>query len=740
MLRKPFSLSILTLAIAASALGGNWTSYTNSDNVRKIIFKGDRIWGATSGGVISYRPSTGDMTKLTNTDGLGSIDVRCVEEDTSGNLWFGTSDGWLSRISQSGQIRNFAIKDSLGFVARAVALNDLKIDGDRLWIASDLGVSKFLISHNGGEIKDTARRLGNLPDEVDINCVQIIGNYLWAGTGQGIAFIDKDNPNIQYYGFWRSFGRGEDSLGSADIRTIVSYYDTVVVGTANGVYRLMVSPDTAWSFMGLGILAINKLIVYDGILLAATNDGLLQFSGGGWIFFPFSGLPRAVASDLAIDSSSNLWAGTPGSGLGGLIDTLWVLHSIPGPASNFVRKIALDSVGGTWMTHDGRGVSRLLNGQWTVFNSSNSDPDGPGPLLGLQDNDAWSITAAPDNNIWVGSFGGGLYEYNRNSWVHWDTTNSPMFGVPENQAYWAATAITADKAGNIWVSSLSADSGLVMGAFSGDQSPEQWSLYHAGPDGAGSIYAYSLLAREDTIWVGRGDGLDKLDFHGTPFNQSDDSWESNISREYVFDMTIDPFGTLWFGSPPGAYYLGPDLDTIRVRVPPEIAGSVNTIASDGVGNIWIGTVAGVGVLRPDRLTWDTTFTTANSPLLNNKVNDITIEIRTGRVFIGTEGGLSIYESGILPPSPDLSDVEAYPNPVNVEKGASSLRFKRAPADATITIYTISGDMVIQFRLSDPGRESWDLKNSKGEAVAAGVYFFHVKSGKASGTGKFAIIR
>ncbi len=175
-----------------------WTSFTNTDAVRQVIFGNDRIWGATSGGVVQSMLHRGQSTGYTNTDGIGGIDYRCVEVDTSQNLWFGTGDGWLSRISVDGNIRNFAFRDSSGIIARPLTLYDLKRDGDILWVASDLGISKFLIYSNGGEIRDTGRQLGNLQSGEDAICVDVIGENLWVGTAQGIAFIDKNNPNIQF--------------------------------------------------------------------------------------------------------------------------------------------------------------------------------------------------------------------------------------------------------------------------------------------------------------------------------------------------------------------------------------------------------------------------------------------------------------------------------------------------------------------------------------------------------------
>ncbi len=716
-----------------------WMSFTNTDNVRQIAIESDRVWGATSGGVVALTPSTGDILKLTNTDGLGGIDFNCVESDTAGNIWLGAADGWLSRYSPSGEITNYPVTESQEFFERAITVYDLFVDGDRVWMASDLGVSKFLMYSNDGEIKDTARRLGDIPDEEDVVCLSVIGDYLWAGTARGIAFIDKDNENIQYFGFWRSFQQGEDGLGSGDIRSIAVYHDTVIAGTQVGAYKLQVSPDTSWLAFGLAGRTINSLLMTDSVLLAATDGGVFQYDGSNWVGLSTSGLPQLNVSDIEVNASGDLWAGTPSSGLARLIDTLWNVYTIPGPASNFIRNIAIDSSGAIWMTHDGRGISRFENSSWTTYNSANSDPDDSGPLGGLDDNALHSITVDTNNDIWAGSWGRGLYRYSRQSqsWFHWENYNSPMVGVPRNNDYWAATAIQTGQDNIVWVSSMGADSGVVVGAFRPADS--LWHVYHTGPNTVLDNDVTSLQIQGNSIWIGMVNGIHRLNFNGTFTDESDDSWQNYVSREFIVDTGLDPFGNLWFGALTGLYNSSPSTGiTRRVDLPLEISGGVNAVASDGVGNIWVGTTSGLGVYRPNASIWKAVYNTSNSPLLNNQVTDIAIDVQTGLIYIGTSGGLSIMESGVEAPSEDLSDVEAYPNPVVVAAGDNALYFKRVPADATISIFSVAGDLVYELELSL--QDHWDLKNSKGGSVAGGIYIFHVRSKNASGTGKFAIIK
>jgi ligand-binding sensor domain-containing protein len=754
MLNRLLVIVILLTLFHGSAIAVNWTNYTNSDAVRQIIVVGDNVWSATSGGAIAYNYFDDTTIKLTNTDGLGGIDLRCVEIDTSGNIWFGAGDGWLSRLSPSLNVRNFAIRDSVGLIGRAVTIYDLENEGDRLWVASDLGISKFLIYSNGGEIRDTARRLGNIPDLEDAVCTRVIGTFLWVGTSRGIAFIDKDNANIQYFGNWRSYTLGQNGLTTADIRSISSFHDTVLAGTSNGIFKFTTSPDTLWQLFGLSGSAVYDLFMIDTLMLAATSTGLYRYTTSGWTSFPSGGLTGNRANDLGIDSTGVLWAATPASGLGEFQGGSWTLHSFPGPASNIVIKMAVDSSGAIWMTHNSKGVSRLSNGQWRRWlRTGGSDYQTFGPVPNILDNDEVDITVAPDGYVWISSFGGGLYRYNHldDSWFRWNAANCPMYGVPENRFFWAATGVRADIGGNIWVTGFAssvpgfaADSTLLVGVFAPYTADSTWQLYMAGEIGLTTNFAQNFLFDGNTAWIGRGDGLDRLDHAGTPFDPADDNWSANITNLNIFDMELDNSGNLWMATASGLFYMPPYDDTVTsFELPPEISGSVNALEADGAGNIWVGSVAGLGVLRPDSdgpgsSTWNTIYTTGNSPLLNNKINGIAININTGAIYIGTDGGLSVFESGILPPTPDLADMSAFPNPVILDSGVEEIEFNRVPSSGTLTIYTASGDLIAQINLSSTN--TWNLRNAGGNRIAGGIYFFHVRSGEASGTGKFAVIR
>jgi len=72
-------------------------------------------------------------------------------------------------------------------------------------------------------------------------------------------------------------------------------------------------------------------------------------------------------------------------------------------------------------------------------------------------------------------------------------------------------------------------------------------------------------------------------------------------------------------------------------------------------------------------------------------------------------------------------------------------FTHIPAQCTIRIFTVSGNLVDRIDVSNPAEDGtafWDLLSNEGLEVAAGMYIYHVKATQTGDTriGKFAIVK
>ncbi len=121
----------------------------------------------------------------------------------------------------------------------------------------------------------------------------------------------------------------------------------------------------------------------------------------------------------------------------------------------------------------------------------------------------------------------------------------------------------------------------------------------------------------------------------------------------------------------------------------------------------------------------------------------------GPVFSGQQlsGGIFSLDSGSAQvvvyetAKADLGAAHCYPVPFKPSEGHARITFTDLTRAARVRIYTLSGELVRTLDKSDSGDfMEWDVKNSRGENVVSGVYFFTVKSASQTKTGKLMILR
>lgn len=90
---------------------------------------------------------------------------------------------------------------------------------------------------------------------------------------------------------------------------------------------------------------------------------------------------------------------------------------------------------------------------------------------------------------------------------------------------------------------------------------------------------------------------------------------------------------------------------------------------------------------------------------------------------------------------DLSGAYCYPVPYKPSAGHGSVvTFTGLTSRASVRIYTISGELVRALEKNGLGEKlDWDVKNSRGQRVASGVYLYTIKSGGETVTGKLMVI-
>ena len=97
-------------------------------------------------------------------------------------------------------------------------------------------------------------------------------------------------------------------------------------------------------------------------------------------------------------------------------------------------------------------------------------------------------------------------------------------------------------------------------------------------------------------------------------------------------------------------------------------------------------------------------------------------------------------------SAELDRIKVVPNPYiaraswETVEGERKLEFIHLPDKATVSIYTLSGDLVQTLQHSGSGTLDWNMLTSEGQGIAPGLYYYHVDSEVGTKVGKFAVIK
>lgn len=88
---------------------------------------------------------------------------------------------------------------------------------------------------------------------------------------------------------------------------------------------------------------------------------------------------------------------------------------------------------------------------------------------------------------------------------------------------------------------------------------------------------------------------------------------------------------------------------------------------------------------------------------------------------------------------DVSNAKAYPVPFKASSGVTTITFDNLGSQATIHVYSTSGRRVFETQVNANSYD-WDVKNTSGESIASGVYFFVIESPEGKKNGKLIIIK
>src|SRR5690242_9742787 len=229
-----------------------------------------------------------------------------------------------------------------------------------------------------------------------------------------------------------------------------------------------------------------------------------------------------------------------------------------------------------------------------------------------------AIARAPDNSVWVGTYGQGIFvlrsgagAWERRSHSADTTARSISFDFVDAFGFGPAGEIWYGAVGNGW--GLSTDAGKTWTNWTGDQLGPEWQ--YVAPNG--------IVTRGDTVYIATSDGIKLSWDHGAHWSEITDSigattaphpWAeggARIRSQYVLALARGADASLWAGhlrglarSTDGGRTWTEYPTPVRCPLPSaECVDRVRGLAPDTGSLVWVGTERGLYRLDPTRGSW-----------------------------------------------------------------------------------------------------------------------------------------
>lgn len=476
------------------------------------------------------------------------------------------------------------------------------------------------------------------------------------------------------------------------------------------------SRDTV-GYYGLGSNGVTQIKPGgDSILWLGTGAGLSwvekeNFQDSIFTYFPgFEKLPRGGIS--AIETSGS---------------TIWVAAVF----DSSTTQGELQTGGGLAYSLNGgiswTGVAQPLDARDDKYDIWNGDTIRFSPVTTPVQNTTWDI-AIDGNKVYTVSWAGGLRR------------------TTDNGETWERIPLPGDE-----------EDTLIIGV---DE-----INYQMDPLDHQNLRGFSVLARNDTLWVGTARGINKGIIQGETIEWYHYSArrikglsgdfvvalhrQEYQGREVIWAVTL----TAGTGETQGVSYTPDGGKTWHTTLENHRGYDIASRGED----VFIGTQSSLYKLSPDRSNWseyDRIYDEeTNNEILTDEVYSLFSDDQY--LWVGTGDGLarlnpsdnkwSIYHESASTEQPGETKIYAYPNPFypnhnNVRNGSGHVRVKfhtQSQAEVWLEVYDFAMDRVYkgskqQFAIGD-GFIVWDGRMDNGELVANGAYFCKLTKKTDSGT-------
>lgn len=731
---------------------GTWKSYLSYKNGQTMIEADGKVYVGTEASLYFFDNEDNSLNTRSTVDGLSDLNIKSLGyHESSKTIVVAYNNANIDLMSIDGKIVNVSDVNRAN-ILKGKTINHVEVVDDFAYLACGFGIVYLDILK--AEIKDTYI-IGSDGSQIEVYQVAASDDIVMAATEEGIYKAPLNSGSLTNFNNWEL--QTQEALIEGAATAIVhrngKFYasiDDFLFRYEAGEWSPQYADDANYRPLALRVNG-DKLIMTSQTPSNFGRIVVFDANEQAQIIGNFSGTIRNIQeSTIAADGTIwgiDFWRGLHHIDLNNTENPIETM--IPeGPFDNGVFNLEVvnnelfvmpGGVNQTWSPrflklgfyhHDGMG-------DWTNFGNQSTPPLEVTSMIDFIH--AKKHPSLP--KVYMASFGGGLVEFDYENFTIYDDSNSSIqFMIPDvSSARYRISGIDFDSQQNMWISNFGAPQPISV------QTPEgEW--YSFAPSNDIDIGPQREMISMNIDSYGQKwavlEQLGMLVFnHGADLANSEDDFYLHLLEtngralsDNVYSVALDLEGWMWIGTDKGAAYFTCDPISIQERncqsVQPilEVDGfgalllgteNVRAIAVDGANRKWFGTDNGVFLMSPDGTEQILRFTTDNSPLLDNAINDIEINNDTGEVFFGTNKGVISYKGDAIAGMSEHGEVIAYPNPVRPEY-EGSIAIRGLAQNAVVKITDIGGNLMYETRALG-GQAIWSGRDYTGKKAATGVY-------------------
>lgn len=762
------SLACLTAGCLAQIPIGKWRTHLSYNSTYQLAYGDSTIYAAGRMGIMCYDMEDWTLTTLDKTSGLSDVGIATIGYDTASDYLVVAYNN--SNIDLIHHKETFNISDiKRSSITGDKSIYHVKFRNRKAYLSCGFGL--VVVDLDRQEIESTYY-LGESANRPTVYDVDFIDDSIFAATSHGLMSAKSSDPYLNILSHWTT-----DS-------TIIRYGQMPNALTSFGEHLMITTntfvPDSAIIYTYVSGRGYT-LFDHGNICAVETSLGRLLVSKWGVVDIYNGNLQKVFSADGA-----GSWTGmAPHDALLTDKNTLWVAHdwfsllafdlrdqSEPlyftpdGPdCSDNVYKVVAD--GNRLMVCPGGKQSTFANAyikaDLCTFNKNKWEKLSGTALDTLKDIVDVAVSPIDKNLTIAAAWHYGLLEIRDNKVVNvFNETNTGDVLSPYRTADFRSLrtgGVVFDRDGNLWATNSLSNNGLVVRRADGT-----WEKFNIQPMVGNneidkiiwdSITGYKwFIGRANAIYI--HDGESKMAY-------VDPNNGSKKSTAAVNCIAQDRLGDIWIGTNNGikviydgyrAFNNGGRGEKSPVTCTNIVIGNgefieylmayenITCIAVDGANRKWVGTSnGGLYLLSSSGLEELQHFTTANSPLLSNKIVSIAVMPESGEVFVGTDKGLISYRAAATwAESEPSEDIHAFPNPIKPDY-EGPVAIKGFTRDAQVHITDVAGHVVFSTQALG-GQALWYGRTNNGDRVGSGVYFVFAadENGDYKSVTKILVIR